>query len=141
MAKSKKKKRKPARSIKSKLQKNNVSISEAIINISTSFIRHHGDSSVTLESLIPISIIAWNLSLFPDMTQKELYDKIVEQFPPELSAENIAVIIDTIEKIITEKKDAYPDTKRLIKNHSMSSSGGKLTLNIESYPIRSGKIK
>ncbi len=90
-------------------KKTDVDISKAIVTITNSFIENNlDDDDPDLESLMKLSIIAWNISLFPEMNQEILYEKIAGALSPSLGAQGIAGFVKIVEKIIDEKRKHYP---------------------------------
>ena len=134
----KKQKKKPRKINRPKRsgKKNDANVSEAVVAITSSFIENNLDGDITdFNLLVNLSIIGWNMSLFPEMNKENLYGKIAEILPKNFNAANIAGFVDIIEKIITEKKKLYPDVNRLIEKHDISLIDGKIKLDVKSIPF------
>lgn len=82
-----------------------------------------------------ISIIAWNLSLFPDKDHDEIEKEIIAMLPKEFEANDIVVLIAEVDKIIGQKKKLYPDKNDFILEHDLSITGNQIKLDVKSAPI------
>ena len=124
-------------------KKESVDISEAILTITNLFIENNlHDKISNLTSLISLSVIAWNVSLYPESNQKNLYNQITERLPDTFNAETLAGFTTIIEKIMASKKKLYPDVNRLIEKHTVSYVDDKLKIDIKSIPFKGlGKKK
>jgi hypothetical protein len=118
-------------------KKNAANISEAIAAITNSFIENNNldDSTDDLQTLIPLSVIAWNISLFPETNKETIYGQITEMLPKKFGAEGIAGFVSIIEKIIGEKKKLYPNVNRLIEKYDISVIDGDIKLDVQSIPF------
>ena len=86
-------------------KKDDANISEAIVTITNSFIENNLDGEIPdFESLINLSIIAWNMSLFPETNRETLYGQIVQMLPESFGAQDTAGFVSIIEKIMYAKK-------------------------------------
>ena len=103
----KNRKRKPRRSSRPHVikEKNDANISEAIVTITNSFIENSLDGEIPdFEPLVNLSIIAWNMSLFPETNREALYGQIVQMLPESFGAQDTAGFVSSIERIMYEKK-------------------------------------
>ncbi|MBN1931486.1 MAG: hypothetical protein JW786_07755 [Desulfobacterales bacterium] len=144
MAKKKRKNKFPkTNSPKRIYREKSVDISEAILTITNSFIENNlHDEISNLRSLISLSVIAWNVSLYPESNQKDLHDQITKRLPDTFSADTIAGFATIIEKIMNEKKKLYPDVNRLIEKHTVSYLDDKIEIDVKSIPFKiNGKKK
>ena len=135
-----KQKKKPRKSISPHVikKKHDANISEAIVTITNSFIENNLDGEMPdFESLVNLSIIAWNMSLFPETNRETLYGQIVQMLPESFGAQDTAGFVSIIEKIMYEKKKHYPKVNRLIEKHSISTVEGKMKLDVKSIPFGS----
>ena len=136
----KNRKKKPRRSSRPHVikEKNDANISEAIVTITNSFIENSLDGEIPdFESLVNLSIIAWNMSLFPETNRETLYGQIVQMLPESFGAQDTARFVNIIERIMYEKKKDYPKVNRLIEKYNISTVEGKMKLDVESIPFGS----
>ena len=121
-------------------EKNDANISEAIVTITNSFIENSLDGEIPdFESLVNLSIIAWNMSLFPETNQETLYGQIVQMLPESFGAQDTAGFVSIIERMMYEKKKHYPKVNRLIEKYNIFTVEGKMKLDVESIPFGSSR--
>jgi hypothetical protein len=138
----KNRKKKPRRSSRPHVikEKNDANISEAIGTITNSFIENSLDGEIPdFESLVNLSIIAWNMSLFPETNQETLYGQIVQMLPESFGAQDTAGFVSIIERMMYEKKRHYPKVNRLIEKYNIFTVEGKMKLDVESIPFGSSR--
>ena len=135
--KQKKKPRKSSRVVVIKKQ-DDANISEAVMTITNSFIENNLDGEIPdFELLVNLSIIAWNMSLFPETNRQTLYGQIVQMLPESFGAQGAAGFVSIIERMMREKKKHYPKVNRLIEKHNISTVEGKMKLDVKSIPFGS----
>lgn len=119
-------------------EENDANISEAVVTITNSFIENSLDGEIPdFEPLVNLSIIAWNMSLFPETNRETLYGQIVQMLPETFGAQDTAGFVSIIERIMYEKKKHYPKVNRLIEKYNISTIEGKMKLSVESIPFGS----
>ena len=122
-------------------KKTDVNISKAIVTITNSFIENNlDDDDPDLESLMRLSFIAWNISLFPEMNQEVLYEKIAGALSPSLGAQGIAGFVKIVEKIMDEKRKHYPEVNRLIEKYDISVIDGEIKLSVKSIRFGNKRV-
>jgi len=136
MSKKKKKKQKIKRLFKPKI-KDDANISEAIVQITNSFLENiEDDFKPPFRTMLGLSIIAWNISLFPDNKQGNVYEQVISQIPKAIGAEKVAALVVVVEKLIEEKNKYFPDIKRIIQSYDISENKDGFKLDIKSAPIK-----
>jgi hypothetical protein len=111
------------------------------VTITNSFIENNlDDDDPDLESLMNLSIIAWNISLFPEMNQEVLYEKIAGALSPSLGTQGIAGFVKIVEKIIDEKRKHYPEVNRLIEKYDISVIDGEIKLSVKSIRFGNKRV-
>ncbi len=115
---------------------NDVNTSKALATL----IKHYCDRNTfdkipPIEKLIPLSIIAWNLSLYPEQKQETINDAILNQIPDNISANVIASFIYIIEQLMADKKRLFPTIKRLINKYEFSPHPKGIKLDVNSIPF------
>lgn len=89
-----------------------------------------------IETIIYLSVMAWNLSLFKGEERTELQEKIVEKLPPEFGGEDVAMLFDNIEMLIERKEKEFPDIREYIIDHQVSFSGDSFSLTVSAVPLK-----
>jgi hypothetical protein len=111
----KKLKKKKRRTYKNKL-KQNLKLSEMVINFAGDYI-DLGETLESKQSYLNGACIAWNISLLPEGERKDAIDFFIEQYktsnPGIDDTENVRKDIETL---IEEKLQLYPNERRGIVN-------------------------
>ncbi len=119
-------------------QSGGIKISEAILSISEP-LRNRYQEPHKIETIIFLTVMAWNISLFEGEERTKLQEKIIEKFPPDFGGEDVAIIFDNLETLIERKEKAFPDIREHIIDHRVSFSGNSFTLNVTAAPIKERK--
>src|SRR6266436_6435697 len=70
-----------------------------------------------LQAIIAITVMAWNIALFPDEEQSHVQGMLLERLPPQLGGEDVGVLLQTIETLIARKHLLYPQVREYILTH------------------------
>jgi hypothetical protein len=73
-----------------KPQKHQIKISEAILKLSEPLRQKYSDSNRT-QVIISMTVMAWNISLFPKEEQVKVQGMLLDALPEKLGAEDISV--------------------------------------------------
>jgi len=134
--KKRKKKSRKLNKLENIKRRTDANISEAIIKITNSFIENNLDEAVPdFQLMLNLSVITWNISIFPKVNQEIIYGQIAEMFPQDFSAKDISGFVTIIEKIIDEKRKYYPGVNRLIEKIDISIVDGNIKLDVRSIPF------
>jgi len=139
-----KKKRKPIKRRPTKSTKEvppDFKISAAILELSEPLRKKYHQDTTQTKSIIRMAVTAWNLSVLDDEDQEEFLSKFIDMLPPKMTAEDIAVIIQNIDKLIKRKKRLYPHVREYILEHKLLILGKDMTLVAKSVPIRKKKTE
>jgi hypothetical protein len=139
----KKKKRKKSQKLTTKkepkpTQPGEIKISEAILRMNEP-LRNRYQEPHKIQTIIYLSIMAWNLSLFKGEERTELLEKIVEKLPAEFGGEDVAMLFDNVEMLIERKEKEFPDIREYIIDHQVSFSGTSFSLTVSAVPIEERK--
>ena len=140
---SKKKKRKKSQKLTTKkepkpTQPGGIKISEAILRMNEP-LRNRYQEPHRIETIIFLTVMAWNLSLFKGEERTELQEKIVEKLPPDFSGEDVAMLFDNVEMLIERKEKEFPDIREYIIDHKVTFSGNSYSLTVSAVPIEERK--
>ena len=111
-----------------------IKISEAILNLSEPLRNQYTDSHRT-KVIISMSVMAWNISLFPKAEQVNAQGMLLDALPKTFSAEEVSVFLENIDMMIDRKNRDYPNIREHILNYQFSSSGDTVTLTVSSTPV------
>jgi hypothetical protein len=92
------------------------------------------------KDIVSITIMAWNISLYPHAEQENVQRMLVDTPPENFAGEDIGVLLTTIDELIEQKEKIYPNVREYILNHSLSFMGKNMTLVTGTAPI-TGEIK
>jgi len=84
-----------------------IKISEAILTLAEPLRAHYREPH-RLEAIIAVVVMAWNISLFPNEEHAHVQGMLLESLPPQLSGEDVGVLLSTIDTLITRKRLLYP---------------------------------
>ena len=80
-----------------------IKISEAILILSDSLRKKYRTIQQT-KDIVSITIMAWNISLYPDAEQENVQRMLVDTLPENLAGEDIGVLLTTIDELVEQKQ-------------------------------------
>ena len=125
----KNKRKKTKKAHKQKSTKPNIKISEAILRLCEP-LRKRYRKPHEIEMIISWTVMAWNISLVPKEEQIHAQEIILDALPEQLSGEDVALLLDNIDKLIERKERNYPHVREYILNRQLSFSGDTITLTV-----------
>ena len=111
-----------------------IKISEAILNISEPLRMQYREPH-RMQAIIAVAVMAWNISLFPDEEHAQVQGMLLESLPPQLSGEDVGVLLSTIDTLIARKRLLYPQVREYILSHQLSFVDNKVTLSVGTAPV------
>src|SRR4030095_6974481 len=88
-----------------------------------------------MQAIISLAVMAWNIALFPEDEQPHVQGMLLERLPPQLSGEDVGVLVSTIDTLIARKRFLYPQVREYILTHQLSLVDNKVTLTVGTAPI------
>ena len=88
-----------------------------------------------MEAIIALAVMAWNIALFPDEEQSHVQGMLLESLPPQLSGEDVGVLLGTIDTLIARKRLLYPQVREYILTHNLSLADNRVTLSVGTAPV------
>jgi hypothetical protein len=88
-----------------------------------------------MQAIIAITVMAWNIALFPDEEQPHVQGMLLESLPPQLSGEDVGVLVSTIDTLIARKRLLYPQAREYILTHQLTLVNNKVTLTVGTAPV------
>lgn len=111
-------------------------MSAVITQLAEPLLKQHGTNAQRAETIISLTVAAWNKSMFPSDKQpfieKELIDCII---PKDGNAEDIGIAIDVMDMIAERREELFPNLRKVIVDYEVDISGGRLNLNVTSAPV------
>ena len=116
------------------LPAHDIKISEAILKLSEPLRQKYTDSHRT-KVIISMSVMAWNISLFPKAEQVNAQGMLLDALPKTFSAEDVSVFLENIDILIERKNKDYPHIRKYIHKYQLSFSGDTITLTAGTAPV------
>jgi hypothetical protein len=111
-----------------------IKISEALLNISEPLRMQYREPH-RMQAIIAVAVMAWNIALFPDEEHAHMQGMLLESLPPQLSGEEVGVLLSTMETLIARKRLLYPQVREYILTHQLSLVDDKVTLSVGTAPV------
>jgi len=111
-----------------------IKISEAILTLAEPLLTQYREPH-RMQAIIAVSVMAWNIALFPDEEHAQVQGMLLESLPPQLSGEDVGVLLSTIETLIARKRLLYPQVREYILTHQLSFVDNKVTLSVGTAPV------
>ncbi len=110
-----------------------IKISEAILHLCDPLRKKYKDKN--LKVIISITVLAWNISLFPKEEQAEVQEILLTPLLKQLKGDELAVLLDQIKIFIERKNSDYPGIREYIHKHTLLLSGDTITLAVETEEV------
>jgi hypothetical protein len=111
-----------------------IKISEAILTLAEPLRAHYREPH-RMQAIIAIAVMAWNIALFPDEEHPHVQGMLLESLPPQLSGEDVGVLVSTIDTLIARKRLLYPQVREYILTHQLSLVDNNVTLTVSTTPV------
>src|SRR5215470_3732064 len=111
-----------------------IKISEAILTLAEPLRAHYREPH-RMQAIIAVAVMAWNIALFPEEEQSHVQGMLLESLPPQLSGEDVGVLVSTIDTLIARKRLLYPQVREYILTHQLSFVDDKVTLSVGTAPV------
>ena len=111
-----------------------IKISEAILTLAEPLRAHYREPH-RMQAIIALAVMAWNTALFPDEEQSQVQGMLLERLPPQLSGEDVGVLLSTMDTLIARKRLLYPQVREYILTHQLSLVDNKVTLTVSTTPV------
>ncbi len=111
-------------------------MSAVILELAEPLFDDHRANPKRVESIIALTIVAWNKSLLPadeqDDVVREAVNKIV---PADGEAEMVGTIVHMLELIEDRRKKLFPNVRKLVVNYDLHVSEDSISLDIASLDM------
>jgi hypothetical protein len=111
-----------------------IKISEAILTLAEPLRAQYREPH-RMQAIISIAVMAWNISLFPDEEHAHVQGMLLESLPPQLSGEDVSVLVSTNDTLIARKRLLYPQVREYILTHQLTFVDDKVTLSVGTAPV------
>lgn len=110
-------------------------MSAVILEVAEPLLKQHGKTRERAKAVLMLVIAGWNKALLPPDKQPVVEKEIVDHLVPEDgSAEAIGVAVDIMDTAGDRREKLFPNLRKIIVDHEVEISGGRLTLNVTSAP-------
>jgi hypothetical protein len=111
-------------------------MSAVILQLAEPLMKQHGKNAERAQAIIMLAIAGWNKSMFPPDKQPLIEKDLIDAFvPKDGSTEAVGVAVEVMDLIAERRQKLFPDLRKIIVDHEVEISGGRLTLNVTSTPI------
>lgn len=115
-------------------------MSAVIVKLAEPWLKQYGANPSRAESVIAVTIAAWNKALLPADAQKEAEKELLDAvFPPGASAEDLGAIVQMMDQIEGRRKKLFPNLRKIIVNYEVDVTERGISLNVGSAPIPAGQ--
>ena len=111
-----------------------IKISEAILTLAEPLRMQYREPH-RMQAIIAVAVMAWNMALFPDEEHAQVQGMLLESLPPQLSGEDVGVLLRTMDTLIARKRLLYPQVREYILTHQLSFVNDKVTLTVGTAPV------
>ena len=111
-------------------------MSAVILEVAEPLLKEHGKTPERAKAVLMLVVAGWNKALLPPDKQPALEKEIIDHLVPEDgSAEAIGVAVHIMDAAADRREKLFPDLRKIIVDHEVEISGGRLTLKVTSAPI------
>ena len=118
----------------SKLRNTDIKISEAILHLCEPLRKQYKDNN-RIKVIISITVMAWNISLFPKEEQANAQEILSGPLLNRLKNEEAAVLLENIKTLIDRKNMDYSCVRDFILKYTLSFLGDTITLTVETTEV------
>lgn len=111
-----------------------IKISEAILRLCEP-LRNQYQQPHRIQFIISMTVIAWNISLFPEEERPYMREMLLDALPKQLSGEEVAELLKNIEALIECKEKNYRHIREYILKHQVSFEGDSYSLTVGTAPV------
>jgi K+ transporter len=111
-----------------------IKISEAILRLCEPLRMKYKDNN-RLKVIISITVIAWNISVFPKEEQDKAQKILLKPLMKQLKGDEISVIFEQVKVLIERKNKYYPSIMEFILEHTLLFSNDVITLTVETADV------
>ena len=83
-----------------------------------------------LQAIIAITVMAWNIALFPNGEPSHVQGLLRELLPPQMGDGDLGGFLSTIDTLIARKNLLYPHVREYILKHDFSLVDNNVTLTV-----------
>ncbi len=114
-------------------------ISDAILKLCEP-LREKYRTEPRIESIVDLTIMAWNLSLVSGRKRENAKGVLIDQLSKQLKGEDISALLETMDTLIEQKMRVYPHVNAYILTRDLSMSGDELTLTVTTAPFSASRL-
>ena len=111
-------------------------MSAVIVQLAEPLLKQHATNAKRAETIISLTVAAWNKSMFPPDKQPIIEKELIDCFvPKDGSAEDIGIVTHIMDIVAERREELFPDLRKVIVDYEVDISGGRLNLNVSSAPV------
>ena len=114
-----------------------VKMSEVILKLAEPLLKEFDDNDKHIKTIISLTIFEWNRLMLPEDEREKFQDEMLDTLLPSDDDVDMVGSLLYISDIIAERqKEYFPDLKKMIVDYELIISGGDITLNVSSAPVK-----
>lgn len=106
-----------------------------LLKVAMPLLEVYGKSYETIHAILHLTVIAWNLSIVQDATEKEILQHIMGIFPKEYYTRDIAALIDNIQMLKNRKMELFHDIQEVITKIELRQTEAGYDLTAYGAPV------
>jgi len=115
-------------------------MSAVVLKLAEPVLKKYGNDARAVETIISLTIAAWNKALFradrQDDIEKDIIDTLV---PPDGDAGLVGVTMHVMDLIEERRKKLFPNLRKIIVDYDLQVAEGRIALNVASTWIPAGR--
>ncbi len=112
-------------------------MSEVILKLAEPLLKEFDDNDKHIKTIISLTIFEWNRLMLPEDEREKFQDEMLDTLLPSDDDVDMVGSLLYISDIIAERqKEYFPDLKKMIVDYELIISGGDITLNVSSAPVK-----
>ena len=138
MSRKKKNRRQPDSAVRADtaLGNDDVRMSDVILKLAEPLLKKYGNTPKRFESIIALTIAAWNKALLPDEKQVAVEQELIDIiFPKDGRADEVGGILQAFDIIDERRKLLFPKLRKFVASYDIKFSDGRVSLNVGWAPI------
>ena len=127
----------PTEGIKFVESHDGMKMSEVILKLAEPMLKEFDDNDKHIKTIISLTIFEWNRLMLPEDEREKFQDEMLDTLLPSDDDVDMVGSLLYISDIIAERqKEYFPDLKKMIFDYELIISGGDITLNVSSAPLK-----
>ena len=112
-----------------------IRMSEIILTLAEPLLQKYGKNFQRAHGILTLAVTVWNLTMLPEPDEEQIVAEITNGLPQEFSAEDVAVLLQTIYMLMRRKQELFQDIQRIIVKLDLRETENGFDLTAFSAPV------